>query len=208
MPQRPTTPTTMTAASMSVDGDRPHLTAGRALVALARCVARTGALLARRRIVQPRRHVGRTLAFADGTHARVYRETLIRDSPSDDPVVLGVTFRLRHVHGRGHSLFRFESELNTVLFAGFPGLVSKLWLAHDETAAYRGVYQWDGADRAHDYARTLWWVLSLVSEPGSIHYVVVPGARLADVLAAPGSLPVDPGFDRAWWRPVEPSSPA
>ena len=148
------------------------------------------------------------MAFADGTHARVYRETLIRHAPSDDPVVLVVTFRLRHIHGRGHSLFRFESELNTVLFAGFPGLVSKLWLAHDEAAAYRGVYQWNGADRAHDYARTLWWVLSLVSEPGSIHYVVLPGVRLADVLAAPGSLAVDPGFDRVWWRLVEPSSSA
>jgi hypothetical protein len=29
-------------------------------------------------------------------------------------------------------VFRAESILNTPLFAGFPGFVSKLWLAHDE----------------------------------------------------------------------------
>jgi hypothetical protein len=29
-------------------------------------------------------------------------------------------------------LFRAESLLNTPLFVGFPGFVSKLWLAHDE----------------------------------------------------------------------------
>jgi membrane protein len=59
----------------------------------------------------------------------VYRETVIDRPPALLPAVLVVSFRLRHVNrGWAHSLFRPESELNTVLFAGFPGLVSKLWL--------------------------------------------------------------------------------
>ena len=78
-----------------------------------------------------------------------------------------------------------ESLLNTPLFVGFPGFVSKLWLAHDENGAYRGFYQWNGAQLADAYVRALWWVLALVSVRSSIHYVVLPGLRRDDVLADP-----------------------
>lgn len=106
---------------------------------------------------------------------------------SAHPTVLVVCFRLRRVRRpRGHALFRLESELNTVLFAGFPGLVPKLWLRHDQHAVYRGVYQWDGPDRAVAYVRALWWVLAPVGEPGSIHYALLPGLSRDQVLADPG----------------------
>jgi len=86
---------------------------------------------------------------------------------------------------------------------GFPGFVSKLWLAHDERGRYRGVYEWDGAERAEHYARSLWRVLALVSEPGSIDFRVVPGLRRDDVLADPALLEDRPGSAPAdWWRPV------
>ena len=99
--------------------------------AVLRCVATTAQLLALRRLHLPRQHVGLRLAFADGTSARVYRETVVDRGPSTDPCVLVVEFRLRFVHGWSHTLFRWESLVNTPLFAGFPGFVSKLWLAHD-----------------------------------------------------------------------------
>jgi hypothetical protein len=47
------------------------------------------------------------------------------------------------VRGLGHAAFRGESLLNTPLFAGFPGFVSKLWLANDGLGRYRGLYEWD-----------------------------------------------------------------
>lgn len=75
--------------------------------------------------------------------------------------------------------------LNTPLFVGFRGCVSKLWLAHDENGVYRGLYQWNDAQLADAYVRALWWVLALVSARGSIHYVVLPGLRRDDVLADP-----------------------
>jgi hypothetical protein len=53
--------------------------------------------------------------------------------------VLVVEFRLRAVRGLGHAAFRWESLLNTPLFAGFPGFVSKLWLANDDLGRYRGL---------------------------------------------------------------------
>jgi hypothetical protein len=38
------------------------------------------------------------------------------------------------------------------------------------------MYEWDGADRAEWYARSLWQVLELVSEAGSIDYRVFPAS--------------------------------
>lgn len=97
------------------------------------------------------------------------------------------------VRGRGHALFRAESLLNTPLFAGFPGFVSKLWMAHDENGVYRGFYQWNGAERADAYVRALWWVLALVSDRSSIrsHHIPTSARQLgrtpADRVQRPGS---------------------
>ena len=144
------------------------------------------------------------LRFADGTSARVYRETVVDGGPPADPCALVVGFRLRVVRGWGHALFRWESLLNTPLFVGFPGFVSKLWLAHDEHGLYRGVYEWDGPERAEHYARSLWRVLALGCVPGSIHYVVLPGLRRDELLRAPHLREAAaPGDAAAWWRPVE-----
>ncbi len=142
------------------------------------------------------------LRFADGTSAAVYRETAVERGRTEDPCVLVVEFRLRGVRGRGHALFRWESLLNTPLFVGFGGFVSKLWLAHDQRGRYRGLYEWDGPRRADHYARALWRVLALVSVPGSIHYVVLPGLRRDEVVSAPRMLDAiaTSGSDDGWWQ--------
>lgn len=145
----------------------------------------------------PTEHVGLQLLFADGTSARVYRETVVDRGPTLEPCVLVVEFRLRVVRGWGHTLFRWESLLNTPLFVGFPGLVSKLWLAHDEHDVYRGVYEWDGAERAEYYARCLWRLLAMVCVPGSIHYMVLPGLRRDEALKQPHLLDARSPEDRA-----------
>jgi hypothetical protein len=158
-------------------------------------------LSARRAIHQPSLRIGQVLRFDDGTAGRVYRETTVTNPRCDAPALLVVTFRLRWVRGWGHALFRVESILNTPLFVGFPGFVSKLWLAHDEHGRYRGFYQWDDAVLADAYARALWWVLALVSVRGSIRYVVVPGVRRDDVLSEPARLGTAAHGERSeWWR--------
>jgi hypothetical protein len=168
-----------------------------------RCVAAAAHLLARRRTHNPPDHVGMRMRFADGTSAPVYRETIVDRGSTEEPCVLVVQFRLRFVRGWGHTLFRWESLLNTPLFVGFPGFVSKLWLAHDEHGVYRGFYQWDGTRLAEDYARALWRVLALVSVRDSIHYQVLPGLRRDDVLQNPHSLDSAAAQnDREWWRLV------
>ena len=181
--------------------DQAPLPVTSALRALIRCVGTAAVLLARRRVHMPAARVGLRLRFEDGTSSRVYRETVVDRAGVEDPCVLVVAFRLRAVRGRGHAVFRWESLFNTPLFVGFPGLVSKLWLAADEHDVYRGLYEWDGAGRAESYARALWRVLALVSVRGSIHYRVVPGLRRDELLALADLPPVSAQAPE-WWRPV------
>lgn len=183
-------------------GEQPPLAYAAALRALGSCVAGTVPLLRQRRIHLPASWVGRQLEFADGTSARVYRETVVDRDATQEPCVLVVAFRLRAVRGRGpHAMFRWESLLNTPLFVGFPGFVSKLWLANDDQGRYRGVYQWDGPRRADHYARALWRVLALVSVRGSIHYAVLPGLRRDEFLSQ-AEIPAEVATAdaSAWWR--------
>lgn len=157
-------------------------------------------MLARREVHLPRAWVGRTVHFGDSTCGRVYRETAVAARLAH-PCVLDVCFRLRGVRSLGHVLFEWESLLNTPLFVGFPGFGTKLWIAHDAHGTYRGIYEWDGADLAVAYARSLWRVLQLVSVPGSIHYRVLPDVRREDLLVTVGDgvhRPVGPAA-RDWW---------
>ena len=182
-------------SQQSMEQEQVPLCRRAALTALTRCVRRTARLLRQRRVHLPSERVGLRYGFADGTSARVYRDTVVDRGPTQDPCVLVVEFRLRLVRGWGHTLFRWESLLNTPLFVGFPGFVSKLWMTCDEHGRYRGVYEWDGPQLAVDYARALWRVLALVSVRGSIHYHVLPRLHRSDLpLEAAGP---------SWWCPVK-----
>lgn len=178
-------------------GPAPRAKAWRAV---ARCVGTSCVMLARRQVHLPKENVGRVLRFADGSTSRVYRETAVDRQPGE-PCVLVVAFTLRLVRGRLHRFFEAESLLNTPLFVGFPGFVSKLWCAHDNFGAYRGLYEWDGAERARKYAAALWRILELVSVPGSISYKVIPGLRRDEVLTNPARMQAAAAIqDHAWWR--------
>ncbi|MGR0317731.1 hypothetical protein ACULK2_00030 [Agromyces sp. ZXT2-3] len=117
--------------------------------------------------------------------------------------MLVVAFKLRLIRGpRMHRAFEAESLLNTPLFVGFPGYVSKLWCTHDGSGVYRGLYEWDGPQRAQQYAASLWRVLELGSVPGSIRYRVLPALHRDDVLADPNLMSTIAAADDAWWRVV------
>ena len=184
-----------------VVGEQPPFAYAPAPRALAGCFWSTARLLRQHRMHLPAGRVGMRLRFADGSSARVFRETVVDRGATRNPCVLVVEFRLRAVRGRGHAVFRRESLLNTPLFAGFPGFVSKLWLADDERGRYRGLYEWDGPQLAHDYARALWRMLALVSVRGSIHYIVLPGLRGDALLEWPQAGAAADAA--AWWRLTE-----
>ena len=195
------------ARTTAVAGNRGPLPRTVAAGAVLRCIAATVRLLLLHRSHLPRERVGMRLQFADGTSARVFRETTVDGTPADDPCLLVVKFRLRLLHGRWHKLFLTECILNTPLFVGFPGFVSKLWLDRDEREAYRGLYEWRDPVQAEHYARSLWRVLELVCEPGSIDYVVLPGRRRLETLQFPEVLAASDQSGDSWWRVVESSDP-
>lgn len=175
---------------------------GRAWFAVARYAVASMPLLARGHVRSTGELVGTRMRFADGTSALVYRETRLDNGTAVDPCALVVAFRLRAVRGYGHSLFRWVSPLNTPLFVGFPGFRAKLWLTADEHGAYRGVYEWDCAERAVHYARSLWRVLALVSVPGSIRYAVRPGVHREDLVRSASRGGADAVREDEWWLPV------
>lgn len=165
--------------------------------------ARTVPLLAGRRLTHPRDRTDAVVTFADGSTSRIYRETRLDDGRAPDPALLVVGFVLRGVQGRlPHAAFRLESWLNIPLFVGFPGFTSKLWMTADERGVYRGLYEWDGPERAWCYVRALSWVLGLVSVAGTIRAHVVAGAHRDEVLARPELLGTAAGEGDRWWRPV------
>jgi hypothetical protein len=149
------------------------------------------------------------LRFADGSESEVFRETTLGRSPTADPCVLVVEFRLRLVSGWGHRAFRAASLLSTPVFAGFPGFFSKLWLGPDERGVYRGLYEWDGPSLAERYAGMLRRVLGLACAPGSLQHHILPGVRREALLADPERFgePLRRDTDPAsvWWRLVKAS---
>ena len=170
----------------AVGAEQPPLPFAPAMVLIARCAARTSRLLARHQLRLPHNHLGLRVAFADGSSGRVYRETVAHGFAVESPVVLVVEFRLKVLSGSaGQAYFRAVSLLNTPLFAGFAGFRSKLWLAADERGRYRGVYQWDGAERALEYVRALWWPLALVSDLDSITTESCPASGATTCWASP-----------------------
>ena len=125
-----------------------------ALRALARCVATTAVLLARRRIHLPRGARG---------HAPAVRRRHARPGSTGRRSSTGRRRATRACWWSSSGCARCaagvtpcsaaESLLNTPLFVGFPGFVSKLWLAHDEHGVYRGLYEWDGPARGRGTTR-------------------------------------------------------
>jgi hypothetical protein len=143
------------------------------------------------------------LRFADGTTGRVFRETIVEWDAAENPCILVVQFRLRLLRGRWHELFLWECILNTPLFVGFPGFMSKLWVDRDQHDRYRGLYQWSDPKGAEFYARSLWRVLELVCPRDAIHFKVIPSMSRDSVLVDPSLLDrVDPDEESAWWRLV------
>ena len=155
--------------------------------AVARCVVESARMLATGVVHWPRVNVGRRLLFADGTTGRGLpgdrgRTATCRAVPSGRVLQAppGPRSRTRAVP---------VGELaEHPAVRGVPGVRVQALARPGRAGRYRGVYEWDGAEPAEHYARSLWRVLALVSEPRSIDFRVVPGLRRDEALADPGLL--------------------
>ena len=65
--------------------------------------------------------------------------------------ILVVNFQL---DGITPEAYRAQSEQFAPIFAGLPGLISKIWLANPETNTYGGVYLWQDRAAMESYLRS------------------------------------------------------
>jgi hypothetical protein len=164
------------------DADQTALPPMRTLWLALGCAVRTTWLLARGSLHIDHSLDGRLAQLPDGRSFKIFRRTTCSASEDDEnePVVLSVWFHLRFVPAwarRRRTLFERESILNTLVFAGFPGYVSKLWMVDPETNEFAGLYEWRGREAAERYARYITSVLRPLSSHGLVDWDITPADR-------------------------------
>ena len=149
----------------------------------------------------PRELLGVGLRFQDGTSPFVFRETARRNASTDDPAVIVIQFRLTFLGSNPslHAAFRRECILHTPLQAGFPGFRSKLWADDVPTGVYSGIYEWQGADLASQYAERMVGLLKPFSSPGTARYHVIEHRQRSDFLSNRREAG-DSGSSSCWWQ--------
>jgi hypothetical protein len=155
--------------------------------------------VAQRRLTSPKKWVGIGLRFEDGTSPFIFRETALREARTEDPAVLVIQFRVAVLGSSQylHAAFRRECALHTPLFAGFPGFRSKLWADDVNT----GVYEWQSASLATQYAQRMVGLLAPFSNPGTARYHVIEHLRRNDFLSDRGA--ARDSSASGWWQLAE-----
>lgn len=151
-------------------------------------IARTVGLILGRRLHLHNTRVGRRIELPDGRAFVVFRESSCDQPEGESSVMLAVWFHLRGVPPGAHirrAIFERESILNTVLFAGFPGYLVKLWMIDPETGDYAGLYSWTAAE-ARRYGEYITGILRPLSTPGSVGFRVYEDRTLEGYLASTG----------------------
>jgi len=142
-------------------------------------------LLARRQLHLQHGRIGTTVAIPDGRKFVVFRESSRDSDPGSASVTLAVWFHLRGIPG-GSRIRRYFFErlclVNTILFAGFMGFQSKLWMVDPVTSDYAGLYSWHSAEEAEPYARYIVRILSPLSSEGTVGYEILPAISFSDYL--------------------------
>jgi hypothetical protein len=129
--------------------------------------------------------VGAAVALPDGRRFVVFRESTCEGVGGSQPVTLAVWFHLRGVPAGAHlrrHLFERLCILNTILFAGFPGYLVKLWMVDPSTADFAGLYAWRSAEEADTYGRYITAVLKPLSKAGSVGYRVLSDMEFEEYL--------------------------
>ena len=155
------------------------------LLTAARSAVRFVVLVARRRVLMPRDRLGRMIAVVADRRFEPFRETaLAGPAPAPEAAVLWVRFHLRGPGTRrwAHWLFQRVCIVTTPFWVGVPGFRVKLWMVDRTTGDYGGLYEWDSAEQAADYAASLAPLLRALSVPRSVEYTIVPRTGLARYL--------------------------
>ena len=183
--------------------EQTPLPQGVAWRAVARCVATTAVLLARRRVHLPRGNVGMRLRFADGTASVVYRETVVDGPGPADPCVLVVRVpAARRPRPGARAVPRGEPAqhpaVRRVPRPGVQALAGRRRARRLPGALRVGRRRTAPSPTPGRCGGCSHWSACR----GSIHYRVRPGASPGRAAGAADLRSRPPARRPSWWRPV------
>jgi len=123
----------------------------------------------------PRERIGEAFTLGDDQLFTIFRKVII-DPPKGQKAKTGALFRVRfRVSDMTPEQNKRFSILPIPFFIGLPGFRSKLWMLDHTTGESQGVYQWDTAGDARNYANSFAMkFMTRRAELGSISYEVRP----------------------------------
>jgi len=131
--------------------------------------------LLHRRLHFPKERQGEGLTMADGQTFTIFRQVRVDPAPGqpqNPQATLTVRFQVANMTARQNELF---SLLPMPFFIGLPGFRSKLWTVNIQTGVSQGVYRWDTAEDAENYANSFAMrFMTRRSVPGSVSWQIIP----------------------------------
>ena len=95
---------------------------------------------------------------------------------------LGVKFSITFIISNSS---RGPTPSEPTLIVGFPGFRTKIWTFHEATGAFQGIYEWDSAEAAADYAKSL--AIRLMKKravPESVDQEMIPDTSIGEYLSS------------------------
>lgn len=142
-----------------------------------RAFLRTNGYLLTGRLRFPRQRMGKHVVTPDGREFTVFREGKVEPNPRQ-PERAGATFVVRFHTKMAPDLNKPFSLLPMPFCMGYTGFRTKLWTMDDKSGDFQGIYEWDSAEDAENYARSA--ALTFMtgrSVPGSVWYRIFLGCR-------------------------------
>lgn len=139
----------------------------------------------RGRLRFPKTLCGRVLGMENGDTFTIFRQATIKTA-SHSPAGPGAVFRIRFRFKRGSpGLNRRLSLIPTPFIVGFPGFRTKLWTIDEDSGTFQGIYEWDSAQSAADYAGSL--AIRMMKKravPDSVDQEIIPKTGVAEYLSS------------------------
>jgi hypothetical protein len=99
--------------------------------------------------------IGQEFTMEDGEKFEVFRHVIIRSSNKEinkPQAVFTIRFQLKNMTIEKNKKF---SRIPMLVFMGFHGFRSKLWMLNEETEVFQGVYEWDTLQDAERYSKSI-----------------------------------------------------
>ena len=138
-------------------------------------VLKTLSYAIRCRLHFPRNRIGEVLTMEDGKAFTIFSQVIV-DPNHDQPQEPGVTFRVRfHVARMSPKQNKLFSLLPIPFFIGLPGFRTKLWTLNEVSGDCQGIYEWDTAQDAENYASSFAMkFMTMRSVRGSVSCEITP----------------------------------